>query len=334
MLHSHGLLAPCFVTPEVMRPLRTYCRRREELIEQGAEYIQHMQRACDQMNVRLHSVISQLQGVSGLKVIDAILAGVREPERLAQLCDRQILARKRKEVVASLEGHWQEHHLFELEQARAAYGFCQQQIEQCDRQIQGALQRLNAACPAVVPAERPKAMRHNVPQVENLYGELRQLSGRDAQQLSGLTSHSWLKLTSEVGTDLSAWRSEKHFTSWAALSPSKAQSGRRRRRLPRRKTRVGQIFREAALSLARSKNCALGAFYRRLKAKRGAAVAIVATARKLAALYWRLMDKGVAYVEEGVARYQQRYQAHQERTLQRLAHQLGYTLTRATAPAA
>jgi transposase len=328
MLHSHGLLQPCFVTPELMRPLRTYVRRREELIGQGREHIQHMQRACDQMNLRLHTVISQIHGVSGLRVIKAILQGERDPQRLAELCDMRIRRKKEKEVLASLEGTWHAHHLFELQQAYDAYQFCQEQIAACDREIEAALATINAANP---PAEvkGAKPMRHNVPEVDNLYGHLLRLTGgSDAQAMAGLTCNSWLKLMAELGSDLSHWQSEKHFTSWLGLAPGRSQSGHRCRRIRRARTRVGQIFRECALGLAASKNNSFGAFYRRVKAKRGTAVAIVALARKLAVMYWRIMVKGVAYVEEGVAKYEARLKAQQERYLQKLAAELGYTLTK------
>jgi transposase len=334
MLHSYGLLQPCFVTPEAMRPLRTYCRRRDELIAQAAEYIQHMQRACDQMNVRLHQVLSQLHGVSGLRIVDAILKGERDPRALLALCDRRIIRRKEKEVLASLEGTWHEHHLFELQQGRASYQFCQEQLAECDRRIEAALQTINAACPPEPLAGRAKPMRHNVPQVDNLYGHLMRLTGgHDAQAASGLSAHTWMKLISELGPDLDCWPTEKHFTTWLGLAPAKAQSGRRSRRVPRAKTRVGQMFRDCALSVAGSKNTALGAFYRRIKAKRGAAVAIVATARKLAAMYWRIMVKGLAYVEEGLARYEARFQEQRERRFQKLASELGYTVERKPAAA-
>lgn len=347
MLHSHGLLQPCFVAPETIRPLRTYCRRREELIGQGAEHIQQMQRACDQMNLRLHLVISQLHGVSGLRVLDAILSGVRDPRALAALCDARILRAKEKEVLASLEGTWQAHHLFELGQARAAYRFCQEQLAECDRQIAAALEQLNAARPeppapsaaGATPAApaapaTPKAMRHNAPQVEDLYGHLLRLcGGHDAQAVSGLTCHSWLKLIAELGSDLTRWRSANHFAAWAGLAPGKSQSGRRSRRVPRRKTRVGQIFRAGAMSLARSKYSPLGIFYRRIRGKRGAPVAIVATARKLAVLFWNIMVKGVAYVEEGLTQYAARLQAQQEHHFHKLAAELGYTVQRPSQPA-
>jgi transposase len=298
-------------------------------VEQAAEHVQHLQRACDQMNIRLHDVISQLHGESGLRVIDAILQGERDPRVLAALCDRRIIRRKEKELLASLEGTWHPHHLFELRQARAAYTFCQQQIAECDAQIEASLTQLNASAePVAVPATKPKPMRHNAPQVKNLYGHLLGLScGHDAQAAAGFSPHSWLKLISELGSDLSHWQTSKHFTSWLGLAPAKSQSGRRSRRLARRKTRVGQIFRECALAVAASKNTALGAFYRRVKAKRGAAIAMVATARKLAVMYWQIMVKGIAYVEEGLAKYEARFKEQRERYLQKLAVELGYTIT-------
>jgi transposase len=341
MLHSHGLLQPCFVTPETLRPLRTYCRRREALVDQAAQHVLQMQRACVLANVHLHDVISQLHGVSGLKVVDAILQGVREPRLLADLCAPQILKRKEKDVLASLEGAWCEHLLFELRQAREAHQFCHRQIADCDARISAALAALNATRPPLPaaapgePAKKGKPMRHHKPQVADLYGQLNHFcGGRDAQQISGLNSHSWLKLTAELGEDLSAWATEKHFTSWAGLAPGRSQSGRRRRRVPRRKTRVGQIFREGAMGLAASKDCALGGFYRRLRGRYGAPVAIVATARKLAVLYWRIMTKGLAYAEAGLRKYEQQQKEQQERYLHRLAAKLGFSVAAMEAVAA
>ena len=135
-----------------------------------------------------------------------------------------------------------------------------------------------------------------------------------------------MKLTGEVGTDLSAWANENHFTAWAGLAPQRHQSGRRRRRLPRPKPIVGQIFREAVLSIAKSKHLALGGFYRRIKGRRGAAVAVVATARKLAVLFYRAMTRGLEYVERGLAEYEAAYRKQSERHLRKMAARLGFTL--------
>ena len=334
MLHSHGLLVSCFIPPEEIRQLRCYYRLRDDHLGIATEHIQHMQRALDLMNVRLHVVISQLHGVSGLRVIRAILAGERDPVALSALCDGQILQKKRAEVIKSLRGQWQEHHLFALRQALESYEFCLRQMAACDREIEALLQRVTQDRPpqAPPPGQKVKVVRHNAPQIEGLHRLLITLSGGpDATQLPGISPLGFLKLLGEIGTDLSAWKSAKHFTSWLGLSPGSSQSGKRRKRVPRKKTVAGQIFREAGLSIARSKHLALGAAYRRLKAAKGSPIAIVAIARKLAVLYYHLFTKGLAYVEEGVRRYEERYRQQTLRYLEKKAKAFGFALTPTTA---
>jgi len=330
MLHSFGLLVPCFIPTEEVRQLRCFYRLREDHIGIAASHIQHMQRALDLMNVRLHVVLSQLHGVSGLRVIRAILAGERDPEVLSALCDAQILKHKRAQVVESLRGHWQDHHLFALRQALEGYEFCQAQARACDGQIAALLERINRTQPPQKPeaGRKIKTVRHNAPVIENLHGQLITMTGgRDATKLPGISPLGFMKLLGETGPDLSAWPTEKHFTSWAGLAPGSNQSGRRRKRVRRKKTVVGQIFREAVLSIAKSKHLALGAAYRRLRKHRGAAIAVTAIARKLAELYYRLMTKGLDYVEEGIARYEERYRRQTMRYLQKTAESFGFTLT-------
>jgi transposase len=329
MLHSHGLLSPCFVPSQETLKLRSYCRLREDHVEMAAEHIQHMQKALDLLNVRVHTVISQIHGVSGLRIIEAILAGVRDPQALAALCDYRILAKKRERLLASLEGNWQEHHLFALRQGYDAFCFYKKQMADCDKEIEATLKALNIDKPAPERADKSKikSTRHNPPQIDDLYGQLlTACKGCDLQLLPGMGPLSWMKLIAELGTELTHWQTEKHFTAWLGLSPGRNESGKRRRRVARRKTRAGQIFREAVLGLAGSKNCALGEFYRRIRAKRGAPVAIVATARKLAELYWRVMVKGVAYVEQGLADYAKKIREQAERSLRRRAAQMGFSL--------
>jgi transposase len=329
MLHSHGLLRPCFIPAEPIRQLRSFYRLREDHLTMAGAHIAHMQRALDLMNVRLHHVLSQLHGVSGLRVVEAIVAGQRDPKMLAGLCEAQILNKKKAQVVASLEGDWQEHHLFALRQALEAYRFYQAQIAACDGQIEMLLRALTAELPvqAPRPGQKVKIVRHNTPAIENLHGQLLTLAGgRDATLIPGLSPLGWMKLTGEVGTDLSAWANENHFAAWAGLAPQRHQSGRRRRRRPRPKPVVGQIFREAVLSIAKSKHLALGGFYRRIKGRRGAAVAVVATARKLAVLFYRAMTRGLEYVERGLAEYEAAYRKQSERHLRKMAARLGFTL--------
>jgi transposase len=336
MLHSHGLLTPCFIPPQEILELRTFYRLREDHLSMAASHILHMQRALDLMNVRLHNVISQIQGVSGLRVIRAILTGERDPQTLVGLCEGQILHKKRDQVIKSLEGQWQEHHLFVLRQALECYEFYQEKIAACDGQIDLALTKLRKGVPvAILPAGRKsKKVRHNAPEIENLHGKLLSVSGGcDPTQIAGISPLSFMKLLSEVGTDLTAWKSEKHFTSWLGLAPGKHESGKKRRRAPRPKTAGGQIFRECVLSIAKSKFTALGAFYRRLKARKGPAVAATAVARKLAELYYRAMTKGMDYVERGVAHYEKVYRQQTVRYLQKMAANFGLTVSETPAAA-
>ena len=329
MLHGHGLLKGCFVPPEPIRELRTYCRLREDHLSMAAQHIQHMQRALDSMNVRLHHVLSQLHGVSGMRVIEAILAGQRDPKALAALCEPQVRKTKEADLIASLEGTWQEHHLFALGQAMEAYEFCQQLILKCDQKIEQQLAAINAEAEPVprTKGRKVKVTRHNRPQIHDLYGQLlTACKGHDAQLIPAIGPLSWLKLVGETGTDLRHWQDAEHFSSWAGLAPTHHRSGRSRRRVPRRKTKVAQIFREAAMSLAKTKDCVLGDFYRRIRGRRSAAVAIVATARKLAVLYWQVMTHGLEYVETGLAQAKKQMDERHERYLRRKASQLGFAL--------
>lgn len=334
MLHSHGLLVACFIPSEEIRQLRCYYRLREDHLSIATEHIQHMQRALDLMNVRLHVVISQIHGVSGLRVIKAILAGQRDPVALGELCDAQILKKKRAEVLKSLQGHWQEHHLFALRQALESYEFCLRQMAACDKEIEALLKKVTKEKPpqSPEPGRKVKVVRHNAPEIDHLHNLLITLTGgHDATKLPGISPLGFMKLIGETGTDLSQWKTEKHFTSWLGLSPGNSQSGKRRKRFKRKKTVAGQIFREAVLSIAKSKHLALGAAYRRLRAKKGSPIAIPAIARKLAILYYNLFTKGLDYVEEGVKRYEEKYRQQTLRYLEKTAKAFGFALTPATA---
>jgi len=326
MLHSHGLLSPCFIPPAEVLELRSLYRLREDHVGLGAMYVQQMQKALVLMNVRLHDVISQLSGVSGLRVMDAMIAGERDPKKLADLCASQILRRKRDQVEASLQGTWEDHHLFALRQALEGYRFCQSQMAACDKEIEGWLEEQTKDLDAKPPQGSSK-VRHNAPVIEDLHGKLVTLcEGRDATLLPGISPLGFMKLIGELGTDLSRWEDEKHFTAWLGLAPGRNESGKRHRRVRRRKTVAGQIFKEGAMSIAKSKHLALGGFYRRLKGRTCAAVANTATARKLAQLYYRLMTKGLDYVEKGLQEYQKQYQLLSLQKLKKTALKMGLTV--------
>lgn len=329
MLHSQGLLKPCFVPPPQIRELRSYYRLREDHLEMAGSHVQHMQKALDLMNVKLHTVISQIHGVSGLKVIEAILAGERDAHRLANLCATQILNKKRHQVVASLEGDWQEHHLFALRQAVEGYKFYQTQVIACDQQIERLLQAWTKDQEPRQPGknDKVKETRHNAPHITDLNGLLLTLcEGRDPTQISGIGPLSHLKLIGELGTDLSRWPTRKRFVSWLGLAVGRRDSGKQRRNVKPPKTKAGQIFREAALSVAKSKYTALGGFYRRVKGRRGHAIAIKALARKLAEYYYDVMTKGQHHVEIGLQRYTEMMRERTEKYIRKMASQLGLTL--------
>lgn len=328
-LHTYGLLRKSFIPDESIRQLRTYVRLRDDHISMGNSHILHMQKALTSMNIRLHQVISRIVGVSGMRILRAILSGERNAERLAMLCEKQILNKKYPEVVLSLEGQCKEEHLFALQQAIEGYEFYQRQRQTCEERIE---ELMRSICEQLPPPDCPtllnaKLGKINRPQIEQLHPMLVTMTGgKDAATIPGLSDLSFLKLVSEVGTDMSKWPTEKHFTSWAGLSPRKDQSGSRVKRRKSAKTVAGQIFREAAQSMAKSKNIALGGFYRRIRAKRGAPVAVMATARKLAVQFYNLMKHGATFVEKGIEDYEKKYKENMEKRLRKTAQSLGFSL--------
>lgn len=302
-------------------------RLRGDHIANAAGCIQLQQKALERMNVKLHDVISSLAGASGQRVIEAILAGERDLDRLLALCDKSIQHKKADRVKESLRGTWQEEHLFALRQAVETWRHYQGQIAACDREIDKVLQELSGpGTPGTgkcSPALRKPGI--NAPDIGDLHELLvRWCGGKDLTVLPAHTDYSWLQLLSEVGTDLSKWPTEKHFCAWAGLSPGSRQSGKYRGSVGRKRNRTGRIFCIMARSLARSKHMGLGGFFRRMRARKGGLVAVGALARKLAAWFWRLMVKGVTYVEEGLAKYEQRVLETQQKALLRMAKNLGY----------
>ncbi len=327
-LHAHGLLRAGFVPPEHVRRLQDYLRLRCDHIANAASCIQLQQKALERMNIKLHDVISSLSGVSGQRVIEGILAGERNPERLLELCDHSIRENKRVRVIESLRGNWQEQHLFALKQAKESWKHYQQLIAACDQEIANVLREING--PPTQTDEPKRSLRKpgvNAPDIADLHGLLvRWCGGKDVTVLPAHTDYSWLQLLGEVGTDLKAWPTEKHFTAWAGLVPGSHQSGKYRRSIGRKRNRTGRIFCVIARSLARSKHLALGGFYRRMAARRGGLLANVALARKLAVWFWRLMVHGGSYVEQGLAKYEEQVLETKRRALVRLARQLGHVV--------
>jgi len=321
-LHSHGLLNRCFVAEGELKELRSYQRLREDHIRSCSMHINHMQKALIEMNIRLPEVLNQVHGKSGMALIEAILSGERDRTTLLALCHESIQKNKKEEVLKALEGHYTEAGLFSLRQSYHAYHFYKKQINECDEQIEQVLQKINKDQHLSEPSKR-KPIRHNRPDVENLGGHLLKIFGsKDASILPGITDYTWLQLYSEFGNDLSRWPTEKHFTSWLGLSPGQNNSGKKKKNARKGRPQAGQIFRKIAQSLLTSKKIALGAFGRRIKSRKGPAIAIKAVARKLAAQYWRLMVKGAAYVEQGVEFYQEQILNQKKKWLSKLALEL------------
>lgn len=292
-------------------------------------HVHHMQKAMTQMNIRLTEAISEVHGVSGLNMIRAILEGERDPENLVSLCDPQIIKRKRSVVIEALKGFYKDEHLFELKMAYEGYTFYNQQIENCDKQINDWLEKNLTAKEEVELNSKTKKVRHHAPAIKGLHQKMVQLySGKDATTLPGITQYNWLQLTSETGMDLSAWPTAKNFVSWLGLSPSKHDSGKMSKTKRRKaSTKAGQIFKEASISVLNSKNHGLGAFGRKIRSRRGPNVAIKAVARKIAVMYYNIITKGVAYVENGIAAYEKQYQEIQMRLLEKRARQFNLKLT-------
>jgi len=325
VLHAHDLLSGGFVPPSAIRRLRDYMRLRGDLVSMAAQHVQHMQKALDRLNVKIHVVISDITGWSGMRIIKAILAGERDAEKLVTLCDPQILKTKKAPMIEALRGLWRQEHLFALRLAVESYESYQQQISQCDAQIAEVIKELSEGR-ATPPLSPPKELRHNAIILEGLQQQVAQIYSKDLTRLPCINESTAALLLSEIGNDMSQWPDWRHFGSWLALAPCSAQSGGKRRQVKRYLTRAGQILCRAVQCMAVGKHTWLASFYRRIRAKRGAKVAIKATAYKLAKLIFLVLTKGWEYVEQGIAKYEERIRQMRLKALQKLAKELDFVL--------
>ena len=341
-LHTYGLLRSCFLPPEPIRRLRTAWRLRDQHVKEAGRCVQHMQRALTEMNVQLHNAISDLSGVTGQAIVRAILAGERDPVRLAALRDRRIQA-SAEELRQSLRGNWKEEALFELQQAVEAYDFYGRQIAECDRRLQGYLaalpsrESITKASAAETPTgsgpdQKPEVPHKIVKRKGNeppfdIESEQRRILGVDATSIDGIDVMTVQTVLSEVGSDLSPWKTEQHWSSWNNLAPKRDVSGGRviRHTREHRTNRVGNAFRMAAQSLLRSQSY-LGARFRYLRAKLGAVKAVKAMARVLACLFYRLLTQGQTWVDRGTAEFELRRQQREFTALERKARNFGMKL--------
>ena len=327
-LHEYGLLRASFRPQAEMASLRAYLRQRERLLDYAAAHIQHMQKALTQMNLQLHHVVSDITGVTGMTIIRAIAAGERDPNVLASHRERGCHASV-ETMCQALVGNYREEHTFALAQALELYDVYQTKVTACDKQIEAILTRLKQT--ATPPQSKLLALRRRTHQPNapafDARAALHAILGVDLTQIDGLGPYLALKLIGECGTNLAAWPSAKHFTSWLALAPHNKISGGKVLSSKTRRTsnRAACLLRLAAVTVGRT-DTALGAFYRRLSARVGKAKAITATARKIAVLFYNTLRHGMSYVDPGATYYEDRYKQRVLTNLQRRAKSLGFVL--------
>ena len=335
-LHSVGLLRAAFRPEGDVCAVRSIMRHRSEMVEMASQHIQHMQKALTQMNVQIQHVISDLVGVTGLAIVDAIIAGERDPVALAKLRDRRIKASE-ETIRKSLIGNWRSEHLFTLKQSRQSFQHYQEQITACDEEIE---KKLVAFTPRVDPAEKPLPpnRKHKQPKRRrkgkaapaspdfDLRTESYKLFGVDLTQVPGLMAMV-LTLFSEVGRDMSRWPTVGQFVSWLALCPDNDISGGRVlwRGMRRVHNRAGELFRMAAYSMHHDKS-PLGDYLRRMKSKLGPAGATTATAHKIAIIFYTMVKNQVEYDATLWAQRDAEREKRFEAKLKRQAQQLGYKL--------
>jgi transposase len=326
-LHQHGLLRASFRPRASVAQLRAYLRHRERMVEYASSHIQHMQKALMQMNVQLHHVISDITGVTGLRIIRAIVAGTHTPEILATY--RDVRCGESEETIReALVGNYRPEHVFALKQALDLWDVHHAKVAECDVEIERVMKSLNETCKEPqepIPAKR-HATNRNEPQFDVRLA-LYRLLGADLSQIHGFGPYTVLRLIAECGDDMKKWPTAKHFTSWLTLAPGNKISGGRvlSSKTRRSSNRAAVLLRIAAVNIGKTQT-ALGAFYRRLAARLGKAKAVTATARKLAVLFYRALRFGLEYEDPGAGYYEERYKRRVVESLKRRARGLGFTL--------
>lgn len=289
-LHACGLLNPCFQPDNLTRSLRCYVRERKNLIKEMSRQTQRMQKALEQMNIKLANVINDITGKTGRSIIESILAGERDPKVLVQHRDRRIKASKQV-LLKSLEGNWREEQIFCLQQSYKHYQFLENRLKDCDLATEKALERLDKD-PGATKSIKGNKTRKNQPDF-NVTQYLYDVLGVDVTKIWGLKDITALTLLSETGPCLKQkFPTEKQFLSWLNVVPNNKITGGKMisSRVPKKKNRAGQALREAANGLWNAKN-PFGDYLRKKKARSGSGHAIVGTARKIASVYYKLVTE-------------------------------------------
>ena len=331
-LHTSGFLRGAFRPEDEVCVLRSSLRQRRMLVAMAARSVQHMQKALEHMHLKLTEVVSDITGKTGMPIIRAILEGERDSQVLATHRDKRCTHDQATRAKA-LEGHWRAEHLFALQQAVEQYEFMQQQWRACDQQIEACLQAFvtlaELESPQLAPARKRRARQRHTPAFE-VHASLESMTGVDLTQIDGIDSLSAVKIISEIGLAMTRWPTGKHFASWLGLCPGNKQSGGKRYRVRSKPTanRAATALRVAAQGLVNS-HSALGAYYRRMRARLGAPKAITATAHKLARLVYSMLRYGADYVDAGQQAYEKQYRDRVLTNLQRKARAFGYRLVQA-----
>ena len=333
-LYAAGLLRESIVAEGKKKELRMLIRERLDLIEMGSAYVNKMQKYMELMNLKLHNVISQIQGASGLRVIRAIVEGERDPEKLLLLCHERIIENKREEVLKSLQGNYRHEYLLLLKENLRLWEEHQTSIKNIEHATGDLLEELNQGNKDVPVTGKSKPARHHNPEIEGLHKTMVQMfGGVNLTTICGINDSTMLRLLGEAGNDMSRFPAKKHFVSWAGVSPKSKQSGKMKKRIKSKSSHAGLIFRQSAQSLMNSKNSAIGVFIRRLKAKKGARVAIKAGARKIAEAFYNALTKGMDYVEQGAELYMEQVRVNEIRLINKLAKKHGIAVSYAQSTA-
>jgi transposase len=328
-LHTYGLLSGSLRPDDAICVLRSYWRHRTTLLSYISSHVQHMQKALTQMNVQLHKVISDITGVTGMRIIRAILNGERDPLKLAQMKNYRIRSTTQT-IAKALEGDYRPEHLFSLRQAVELYDFYQGQIRACDREIEAYLSQLDGIDIASnpIPASRRRIQKHKGNQPDfDLRTHLYRISGVDFTQIDGLDVLNVQTILCEVGLNPDAFPTVKHFTSWLAICPNNRITGGRIKSRSTRKApnRAAEAFRMAAYTLTHSSS-ALGGFCRRMRARLGTPKAITATAHKIARIFYQMWKYRTPYRDLGAHYYEQRYKERVLSNMKKTARQIGYLI--------
>lgn len=326
-LHSCGLLNASFQPDSFTRKLRCYMRHRKDFTGMAATHIRLMQKAMEQMNIKLQHVITDITGKTGQAIIQSILEGERDPDVLVELVDGRTKA-PREDIARSLVGIWKEEHLFELQQSFDLYHIYRQKISECDRQIEAHLKtKFQNENHPVQKLVKGKARSNKNNLCFDATQMLREITGTDLTEIFGITDTNAVEIISEVGLNMNKWPTVKHFTSWLNLAPNNKISGGKllSSKVDKKKNKAGQIFKMAAFTVQRSNNW-LAAFFHRIKARSGSGKATMATARKIAVIFYLMIKKQMPFAPIPIDQYTLSFREQQLKRIAKHAKRMGFKL--------